>query len=267
VKSETPARGSSQARQVRMRAIVDEYFYFVARTLQKAGVPQSELDDAIQRTFIAVANRLQDLHVGAERNFVFQVAHNVAAHARRNVARRREVYSDELIDIVQVPTTPEHLAERKEMRKLVNDIVDSMNDNLRSVFTLYELEGMSIVEIAALVGVPLGTVASRLRRARARFRQHLGAIELALDLGTVGCEQIDGPARLRREETGALGRALLDAGSGAFNSASARIKTLAALGVCDAPARSNRSSRQTPAQVRNRARRKTRTALQVTSRR
>ena len=227
-----------------MRAIVDENIQFVARTLQKAGVPQSEMDDAIQRTFIAVANRLQDVHLGAERSFLFHVAHNVAAHARRNLARRREVSSDELPDIIEVPTTPEHLAERKEMRKLIDDIAGSMNDGLRSVFTLHELEGMSTVEIGALLGIPLGTVASRLRRARARFRRDVVAIELALDLGTLGSERIDGPARLRREKVGALGRALLDVGSAASVSASTRTKTLAALGVCDVPRRANRADKQ-----------------------
>jgi RNA polymerase sigma-70 factor, ECF subfamily len=230
-------------RQTRMRAIVDEHIHFVARTLQKAGVPEAELDDATQRTFIAVANRLQDVHPAAERSFLFHVANNVAAHARRNLARRREVCSDELPDVIQAPTTPEHLAERKEMRKLLGDIADSMTDSLRSVFTLHEFEGMSTVEIAALVGIPLGTVASRLRRARAWFRQHVVAIELALDLGTLGADRIDGPARLRREKVGALGRALLDVGSAASQSASTRTKTLAALGVCDAPRRGRMTRR------------------------
>jgi RNA polymerase sigma-70 factor (ECF subfamily) len=231
-------------RQARMRSIVDEHMHFVARTLHKAGVPQADLDDAIQRTFIAVANRLQDVHPSAERSFVFHVANNVAAHARRNLARRREVCSDELPDILEAPTTPEHLAERKEMRKLLVDIADSMSDGLRSVFKLHEFEGMSTVEIATVVGIPLGTVASRLRRARARFREHVVAIELALDLGTVGAELIDGPAPLRREKVGALGRALLAVGSAVSASPSTRTKTLVALGVCNVPPRSKRSSRQ-----------------------
>ena len=66
-----------------MRAIVDDNLKFVARTLRRAGVRQPELDDAIQRTFITVAGRLADVHLGAERSFLFHVAIHVAAHARR----------------------------------------------------------------------------------------------------------------------------------------------------------------------------------------
>jgi RNA polymerase sigma-70 factor (ECF subfamily) len=220
-----------QERQSRMRAIVQEHVGFVARTLEKAGVPQAELDDGIQRTFITVSRRLEDVHSGAEKSFVFQVALNMAAHARRDLARRREVCSDQLDDVVVAPTTPEHIAERKQMRKLIDDIVDTMSESLRSVFMLHQLEAMSMGDIATLLGVPIGTVASRLRRARELFRRHIVAIELVSDLGTEGARRIEGPALLRREKASALARALLTAGAARFASVSTRAKTLAALGL------------------------------------
>jgi RNA polymerase sigma-70 factor (ECF subfamily) len=218
-------------RQVRMRTIVQEHNTFIARVLEKAGVPQAELDDAIQRTFITVTRRLDDVHAGSEKSFVFQVALNVAAHARRNLARRREVCSDQLDDVVIAPTTPEHIAERKEMRKLIDDIVASMGEPLRSVFVLNQFDAMSMGEIAGLLGVPIGTVASRLRRAREVFRRHIMAIELAADLGAEGATRTGGPSLLRRERASALVRALLSVGVGRCASASTRTKTLAALGL------------------------------------
>ncbi len=214
-----------------MQTIVREHIGFVARVLEKAGVPQADLDDGIQRTFITVTRRLDDVHAGAEKSFVFQVALNVAAHARRNLARRREVCSDQLDDVVIAPTTPEQIAERRQMRKLIDDIVDTMSESLRSVFTLYQVEGMSTAEIATLLGVPIGTVASRLRRGREVFRRHLVAIELASDLGTEGARRIEGPLPLRRERVSGLVRALLVAGASRFTTVSARAKTLAALGL------------------------------------
>ena len=217
--------------QARMSAIVQEHIGFVARVLEKAGVPQAELDDGIQRTFITVTRRLDDVNLGAEKSFVFQVALNVAAHARRNLARRREVCSDQLDDVVVAPTTPEHIAERKEMRKLIDDIVDTMHESLRSVFMLHQFECMSMVEIAELLRVPIGTVASRLRRARELFRRHIVAIELASDIGALGAARIEGPALLRREKTSVLGRALLAVGASKFTSGAMRAKTLAALGL------------------------------------
>jgi RNA polymerase sigma-70 factor, ECF subfamily len=50
-------------------------------------------------------------------------------------------------------------------------VLDAMPIELRAVFVLFELEGMTSPEIAAISGLPPGTVASRLRRARERFRE------------------------------------------------------------------------------------------------
>ena len=222
--------------QTRMRSIVREHVGFVTRVLDKAGVPQADLDDAIQRTFIIVTRRLDDVHAGAEKSFLYQVAVNVAAHARRNLARRREVSSDQLNDQVLAHTTPELIAERKQMRRLIDEIVDTMGESLRSVFMLHQLEAMSMGDIARLLGVPIGTVASRLRRAREQFRRHIAAIELGWDLDTEGVKQIEGPSLLRREKVSALGRALLAAGASRLAPVSTRAKTLAALGL-RAPAR------------------------------
>src|SRR5262245_41174319 len=98
-------------RQARMRSLVDENIGFVERTLRGAGVPAAELDDEIQRTFITVARRLGDVQPGAERSFLFQVAVNLAAHARRKLARRREVLSDQLPEGLHALGTPEDLVD------------------------------------------------------------------------------------------------------------------------------------------------------------
>ena len=65
-------------RQSRLRSIVDDNYRLVARTLRKNGVPYSDLDDEVQRTFIVVSTRLEDVQQGSERSFVRQVAHNRA---------------------------------------------------------------------------------------------------------------------------------------------------------------------------------------------
>jgi len=213
-----------------VRALVDEHVRFVTHTLRKAGVPGSDLDDEIQRTFIAVAGRLDDVKPGAERSFLFQVAINMAAHARRRLARRREVFNDSAPERIEAYATPERLTERKQTRELLDGVLDGMPESLRAVFTLYEMEGMDRIEIAAALGIPRGTVASRLRRARAEFRKHAEAVELACDLGARGA-RIEGPALWRREKLPAVGRALLDSGTCLFSRAGTHTKTLAALGL------------------------------------
>jgi len=217
--------------QGRMRSIVDDHIDFVARTLQKAGVPSADLDDEIQRTFIVIARRLSDVELGAERSFLFQVAVNLASHARRKLARRREVLDERPPERVETLATPENLTDRKEMRKLLDEVVGGMDETLRDVFMLHEFEEMNLTQIAGLLRIPRGTVASRLRRARAEFRKHVGAIELAWDLGTRAAVPAEQTAPPRREAISTLGRALLRTGTSVMTPMTTHARTLAALGL------------------------------------
>jgi len=156
---------------------VDSHIDFVARVLRNSGTPQAEVDDEVQRTFIVAARRLDDMRVGAEKSFLFRIALNLAAHARRTLARRREVSADQAPEQIERFATPEALTDQKRMRELLDRVLDQMDESLRATFVLHEFEEMSTSEIAELLGIPRGTVASRLRRARIEFRERVGAIE------------------------------------------------------------------------------------------
>jgi RNA polymerase sigma-70 factor (ECF subfamily) len=200
--------------------MVDENVAFVARTLRAAGVPRSDIDDEMQRTFIAAAHRIDDVRPGAERSFLFQVALNMAAHARRALARRREIPSAHLPEMYDPSASPDQVIVRKQTRKLIGDVVDGMDASLRSVFTLFELEEMRAADVAEVLGVARGTVASRVRRARVQFRDHAEAIALA-------------------SHRSVLERALLNAGACVPACSGARGRTLAALGLAQRASRRN----------------------------
>jgi RNA polymerase sigma-70 factor, ECF subfamily len=163
-------------RDTRLRAMVDRYLDFVARVLRNAGTPEAELDDDVQRTFIAVANRLDDVRPDAEKSFLLQTALRMAAHARRTLARRREVHDSDAQLRIQGPLQPEQMLDQKRARELLDNVLEEMAFELRTVFVLYELEELSMTEIAATLRIPQGTVASRLRRARADFRDRVRAL-------------------------------------------------------------------------------------------
>ena len=211
--------------------MVDDHVLFVTRTLRRAGVPPSELDDEVQQTFIVAARRLEDVQLGAERQFLYQVALNTAAHLRRKMARRREVLDDRVPERIEALATPEQLTGRKEMRQLLDEVAARMDESLYEVFKLFEFEQVNRNEIAARLGIPRGTVASRIRRARAQFRKHAGAIDIAWDLGSEGGKQIEEPKVLSREKMSNLMCALLDAGASPAVSTSMRVRTLAAVGL------------------------------------
>jgi RNA polymerase sigma-70 factor (ECF subfamily) len=170
------AAAARRAREARLRELVDSYVDFVARVLRNSGTPESEVDDEVQRTFIVAARRLDDIRPGAEKSFLFRVAFNQAAHARRTAARRREVAADQAPEQVEHRATPEALADQKRMRELLDRVLDDMEESLRAVFVLHEFEEMTAAEIADVVGIPRGTVASRLRRARSDFRERVAAL-------------------------------------------------------------------------------------------
>lgn len=165
-----PSSERAGAREARLRAIVEENFDVIWRALRGLGVPAEMADDEAQRVFMIAAQKLDDVEPGRERAFLFGTAIGVAANARRAVARRREVSDEEAIDALEDPApNGEHALELKQRRALLDDVLAEMPEDLRTVFVLFVLEGLPAPEIAELLGLAGGTVASRLRRARESF--------------------------------------------------------------------------------------------------
>ena len=75
----------------------------------------------------------------------------------------------------QPPETPEASLERKDRQRALNDAVLALPVEFREVFVLRELEGFSYKEIAGIAAIPIGTVMSRLSRARRQLQAAMGA--------------------------------------------------------------------------------------------
>jgi RNA polymerase sigma-70 factor (ECF subfamily) len=161
---------SEPAGELLVRRWLHDYVDYVARVLRSAGTPAQELDDAVQRTFIVAARRHADVRAGAERGFLLKTALHVAAHARRSAARRREVPTAELPEPIDL-ATPEVLASAQREQRLLERLLARLVPELRTVLVMYEVEELTMAEIAATLSIPPGTVASRLRRARHELRQ------------------------------------------------------------------------------------------------
>lgn len=156
------------ARDQRLTAIVNRHLGFVERVLRNFGVPEADLDDASQRTFIVVTNRLDDIIPAAEKSFLFRAAKHVASHVRRSMARRRTEPIDDALPCLE--ESPEQLISQKKARELLDELLSRLPEDLRMVFTLFEFEDLTVPEIAQLLELPVGTAASRLRRAREQFQ-------------------------------------------------------------------------------------------------
>ena len=157
----------------RLASLVSSHFDFVWQLLRRFGLPPADADDAAQQVFMIVARRLDSIETGRERAFLYGTTRRVVANALRDKKRRREVGDDEVVEEASEDSPPDELVEQRRARSLLDDLLGELPDELRRVLVLSEVEGLATPEIAALENVPLGTAASRLRRARAAFRELL----------------------------------------------------------------------------------------------
>jgi RNA polymerase sigma-70 factor (ECF subfamily) len=154
----------------RLRQLVTQHYDFVWRTLRRLGVAEASVEDAAQQVLVVLSRKLSEVRMGAERAFLVATATRVAADFRKMQARRREDFDVEALGarISQAPGADE-LLDRERARLLLDGVLEAMPDELRTVFVFFEFEDMTSAEIAELLELPLGTVASRLRRARETF--------------------------------------------------------------------------------------------------
>jgi RNA polymerase sigma-70 factor (ECF subfamily) len=156
----------------RRARLAREHYQFIWRSLRRLGVSVQSVDDAAQQVFMVAAQKIERIEPGCERAFLFQTALRVAMSIRRAYAQRREDVGDEPFDtIVDRAPLPDERAVQQQQRAHLDRLLDALPMDLRAPFVLYEIEGTSSPEIAALLDLPIGTVASRLRRARELFQK------------------------------------------------------------------------------------------------
>lgn len=166
-------------------ALVEAHADFVFRSLRRLGVPEAMADDAVQQVFLVAQSKIEQVFVGRERSFLFAVAMNVASHARRTIARRREDLGDDHDHVVDPSPLPDVALDQCRARALLDEVLEAMPMDLRTAFVMFELEEMTMLEIADVLAIPPGTVASRLRRAREEFHKQAQRVRARVERRTV----------------------------------------------------------------------------------
>ena len=155
-----------------------EQYGFVWRSLRRLGVPDVAVDDAVHDVFVVAARRLHEFEGrSAVTSWLFAVAIRVSKHQRRSVARHRR-RKDALAAEVDA-LSPTHSGDfaRQDAVRTLHALLELIDDNLRHVYILMELEQMTGVEVAELLSIPAPTVHSRLRAARHQLRRHAEALQ------------------------------------------------------------------------------------------
>ncbi|MBN2194397.1 MAG: sigma-70 family RNA polymerase sigma factor [Polyangiaceae bacterium] len=167
-----PAGTTATARAWRVHMMVTTHLGFVWRSLRRMGLQAADADDAAQEVFCIADRRLDDIDPEHERSFLFGTALRIVALHRRTM-RRRSAHLDaleSLTDSSPTPPSPEELTGMRRARSTLDQILDFLPLEERAVFVLYELEELSVPEIAELCSLKVGTTSSRLRRARELFQ-------------------------------------------------------------------------------------------------
>lgn len=178
----TPSAGSGTATTADTQRLVralEAHFGLVWRSLRRFGVPAADVDDAAQLTFMTLASRLGSVIPGSERAFLIGTAARFAANLRRKEERRSELLDADPDHRLGATENPEEAMEAKQRRALLDQGLELLPHEQRTVFVLFELEGFTLPEIAENLAIPLGTATSRLRRARDKFAVWANACKLA----------------------------------------------------------------------------------------
>jgi RNA polymerase sigma-70 factor (ECF subfamily) len=155
----------------RIRALLADHYNFVWRQLRRLGLPADHAEDAAQQVFVVASRRVADILPGSERSFLFGTARRIAAELRRKTGRRPDAAPESLAETPDAAPLADELVDRRRARAMLDDVLDGMQEDVRAVFILFELEELTIAQIAELMELPIGTVGSRLRRGRNEFRE------------------------------------------------------------------------------------------------
>lgn len=158
--------------------LYEEHFDYVWRTVRRLGVIEASVDDVVQDVFVVVHRRLPTFEGRSKlKTWLYGVMRRVVSDYHRSRSRRHpNAPIEEPIEDVQA-LGPEGEAQRSEAHILLHRLLDRLDQPKREVFVLAELEQMTAPEIAEGLGVPLNTVYSRLRAARASFNEGVARLQ------------------------------------------------------------------------------------------
>jgi RNA polymerase sigma-70 factor (ECF subfamily) len=142
-----------------------EHAPFVWRALQGLGVREADLEDVCQEVFLVVHRKLARFQGRSSmRTWIYGIGLLAASEYRRRPHLRREL-AEEPPEQSMPAQQHEELERRRTLARL-DAALGRLDEDKRAVFVLYELEELSMSEVAEAVGCPLQTAYSRLHAAR-----------------------------------------------------------------------------------------------------
>jgi RNA polymerase sigma-70 factor (ECF subfamily) len=150
----------------RLRAAVGNHLGLVWRVLRRTGLTPADAEDASQDVFWVLAQRFEDVPERAQRSFLVSTALRVASDRKQSKWHRSVSAGLDLEARASDAPLPDEAVDIRRAGALLDEALATLEEFESSVFVLAELEQMTRAEVAEVLGIPEGTVASRLKRAR-----------------------------------------------------------------------------------------------------
>lgn len=157
--------------------IFREHAPYVHRVIRHLGVAPMDVDDVLQDVFVIVHRKLADFEQrGSVRAWIHGIAIRVSArYRRRRRTASRALASGDAVEAID-PSDPAESLSAQDARRILAAILDQLDDEKRTVFVLYELEELTMQEVAEAMNTPVQTAYYRLHAARelvyAAVRRH-----------------------------------------------------------------------------------------------
>jgi RNA polymerase sigma-70 factor, ECF subfamily len=147
------------------------------------GHGSNDAEDLVQETYLKGLRSFASFQPGTNfRAWIFQILKNTFLSSRSKLERRTTVAMDSEEDGAEVAVdteTPETILMHRSNSQLVQRAIDDLPVQYRETLLLCEVEEMSYKEIAEILSIPIGTVMSRLARARKAVRESLLGVPIA----------------------------------------------------------------------------------------
>lgn len=182
--SASPTAPPDPAEERLFRDLVQEHSARLQRFIIRHIGNTSEAEDLAQQAFTEAARSYRTFRGESQLStWLYGIALNlIRNHLSRAPERRYDFVGDSgLADLAAESATPEQAAEQSQSMRLLQESLDELPESMRSILLLVGLDNLSYEEAAALLSVPIGTVRSRLSRARTALRDRLEKKGLTLN--------------------------------------------------------------------------------------
>src|SRR5512136_662605 len=155
----THLHSADGAEALDVSAVVHRYRHDIERWAARLGGPLVDAEDVAQEVLLVVQKRLRDFRQDAQLStWLYKITQNIATSRRRRERFRRWLRGlprDYARDLPDPELSAAEIMEQREAAAEVYAALDMLGENYRSIVILFEIEGLSGEEIAALTGIPL----------------------------------------------------------------------------------------------------------------